>query len=60
MKKEMLLEHLKEELKNGVDDALYIESEIGAFSVHDVFKVTHPHRERDDLNLLAMLHDDIK
>lgn len=60
MKKEMLLEHLKEELKNGVDDALYIESEIGAFSVHDVFKVTHPHRERDDLHLLAMLHDDIK
>jgi len=60
IKKEMLLEHLKEELKEGLDDALYIESEIGAFSIHDVFKVTHVHRERDDLHLLAMLHDDIK
>ena len=60
IKKEMLLEHLKEELKEGLDDALYIESEIGAFSIHDVFKVTHAHREKDDLHLLAMLHDEIK
>ena len=60
IKKEMLLEHLKEELRDGLDDALYIESEIGAFSIHDVFKVTHPHREKDDLHLLAMLHDEIK
>lgn len=60
IKREMLLEHLKVELKDGLDDALYIESEIGAFSIHDVFKVTHPHREHDDLHLLAQLHDDIK
>lgn len=60
IKKDMLLEHLKVELKDGLDDALYIESEVGAFSIHDVFKVTHPHREHDDLHLLAQLHDDIK
>ena len=60
IKKDMLLEHLKVELKEGLDDALYIESEVGAFSIHDVFKVTHPHREHDDLHLLAQLHDDIK
>ena len=60
IKKDMLLEHLKEELKDGLEDALYIESEVGAFSIHDVFKVTHPHREHDDLHLLAQLHDDIK
>ena len=60
IKKDMLLESLKEELKDGMEDALYIESEIGAFSIHDIFKVTHQHRERDDLHLLAMLHDDIK
>lgn len=60
IKREMLIEHLKEELKDGLEDALYIESEVGAFSIHDVFKVTHPHREHDDLHLLAQLHDDIK
>ena len=60
IKKDMLIEHLKVELKDGLDDALYIESEVGAFSIHDVFKVTHPHREHDDLHLLAQLHDDIK
>lgn len=60
IKRDMLLEHLKVELKDGLDDALYIESEVGAFSIHDVFKVTHPHREHDDLHLLAQLHDDIK
>lgn len=42
------------------DDALYIESEVGSFSMSDVFPIKRPYENKNDLYMLALQHENIK
>ena len=42
------------------DDILYIESEVGAFSFSDLFPFKFEIKNKCDLNILYMVHQDIK
>lgn len=59
--RERVIESAREDiLDDDSDHAIYIESEIGSFSVSDVFPVHHSIHQTTNINSLKMTHDLIK
>lgn len=56
-----MLERVREEFSHeDYDDALYIESEVGSFSISDVFPIKRAYEKKNDLYMLALMHEEIK
>lgn len=61
MKREFILKDAREKFDHSqFDDILYIESDIGSFSLNDLFPVERSVHNKSNLNILKMQHDDIK
>lgn len=60
-KREFLLKDARENFEHSeYDDILYIESDIGTFSLNDLFPVVRSAKYRSKLNQLKQIHDDIR
>ena len=58
--KENILNGAKENISEFTDDALYIESVVGTFSISDLFPVTHEIRQKEPLVYLELKQDKIR
>ncbi|HDJ6760215.1 TPA: hypothetical protein PQ875_002680, partial [Staphylococcus aureus] len=61
MKREFILKDARENFDHSqFDDILYIESDIGSFSLNDLFPVERSVHNKSDLHILKREHDEIK
>ena len=58
--KKIIFEQVRENVDKFTDDALYIESEIGTFSLADFFPLTHEVESKKDLVFLKISQSKIK
>lgn len=56
-----IMNHVKDELlENGINDFMYIESEIGSFSMTDVFPIKNSIEGKNSLNVLQFFYQKIR
>lgn len=58
--KKQMLEEIKEQEDAFDDDVLYIESELGTFSLSDLYPFTHQVDKKEDMVFLEIAHEKIK
>ena len=60
-KRKWLLNQVRKEYNHEeAEDFIFIESEVGTFSIRDIFPVKHSLEERNNLNILKISHDNLR
>lgn len=58
--KEILFDNVRKQTKGNTEDALYIESNLGTFSMSDLYPIKNPIKDKKPLIFFEMLEDSIR